>query len=67
LGIAVNDDVRVVGHVACTSMVVSVGAGDDYVTVEFPDRPRIHRSRLPREVGGAATSLTLKPLAFHRD
>jgi len=33
---------RIAEHVACTSMVVRIGPGDDYVAVEFPDRPRIH-------------------------
>jgi hypothetical protein len=33
---------RIAEHVACTSMVVRIGAGDDYVRVEFPDRPLIH-------------------------
>ena len=33
---------RIAEHVACTSMVVRIGRGDDCVAVEFPDRPRIH-------------------------
>ena len=33
---------RIAEHVACTSMVVRIGRGDDYVAVEFLDRPRIH-------------------------
>ena len=33
---------RIAEHVACTSMVVRIGRGDDYVAVEFPDRTRIH-------------------------
>ena len=33
---------RIAEHVACTSMVVRIGRRDDYVAVEFPDRPTIH-------------------------
>jgi hypothetical protein len=29
-------------RVACTSMVVRIDRGDDYVAAEFPDRPLIH-------------------------
>jgi hypothetical protein len=32
----------IVRHVAGTSMVVRIGRGDDYVAVEFPDRPHVH-------------------------
>jgi hypothetical protein len=35
---------RIADHIACTSMVVRIGQGDDYLAVEFPDRPLIHRS-----------------------
>ena len=33
---------RIAEQVARTSMVVLIGLGDDYVRVEFPDRPLIH-------------------------
>ena len=33
---------RIAEHVACTSMEVRIGRRDDYVAVEFPDRPTIH-------------------------
>jgi hypothetical protein len=34
---------RIAEHVACTSVRVRIGGrGDEYVAVEFPDRPLIH-------------------------
>jgi hypothetical protein len=29
-------------YLACTDMVVRLGAGDSFIAVQFPDRPRVH-------------------------
>ena len=29
-------------HLGCTDMIVSLGKGDSFIAIQFPDRPRVH-------------------------